>query len=286
MFRFGLSQDGKKYQAIRFDGYSEEESDVSLANENERIAVVLDVETTGLNQASDEIIEIGARKLVFDKESGFIAQYGPAFQSLQEPSRPLSSEIIKLTGITDAELKGHSIDWQEFDAYIGDAAIIIAHNASFDRPFVDRCSKTSPQKIWGCSVFHMNWQDWFTSSKLDYLGLCHGFFFESHRAINDVDAVIRLLSFEMPDDESCTYLYRLLQNAKEHCYWVSAINSPIETKDVLKQRYYRWNGKVWRKKVLEGQLEEEKAFLSVNVYSGKGFLGDIEQVALRDNFKL
>lgn len=38
-------------------------------NENKRIAVVLDTETTGLDYQRHEIIEIAARKIAFDRLS-------------------------------------------------------------------------------------------------------------------------------------------------------------------------------------------------------------------------
>lgn len=98
--------------------------------------VVFDLETTGLSQRSDKIIEIGAVKLVdgkvMDRFSAFI-----------DPEEALSHEIITLTGITDAHLKGQpTIDavLPEFLEF-AKGSVLVAHNADFDISFVSRDAK-------------------------------------------------------------------------------------------------------------------------------------------------
>lgn len=283
MFRFGLSDDGKTLTANKFEGFEAEER--PAVTESFRVAVVLDVETTGLDSSGDEVIEIGARKIGFDKDTGKVVWVGDSFQALQEVDRPLSEFVKRLTGLRDEDLEGKKIDWEEFDSFIAEAVIIIAHNASFDRPFVDKHSKASREKIWGCSSVQIDWDQWFSGRKQEYLTLCHGFFCDAHRGLNDVDALIHLLSFSLPEDDSRTYLAELLQNAKKPMWWIYAKDSPFETKDVLKKNRYKWTGSVWRKRVREDELSSEKAFLASEVYSGKGFLGKTEKISLKDSFK-
>ena len=56
--------------------------------------LVIDLETTGLNPAEAEIIEIGAVKI----QGGQITE---TFQTLVRPRHSLTAEISDLTGITD-----------------------------------------------------------------------------------------------------------------------------------------------------------------------------------------
>ncbi|MGN1021083.1 MAG: exonuclease domain-containing protein, partial [Aristaeellaceae bacterium] len=89
--------------------------------------IVLDFESTGLNTATDRVIEIGAVKLV----GGTVAD---SLSLLVNPQRPLPPKITEITGITDMMLAdkptaGTAIP-QLMD-FIGDCPIA-AHNASFD----------------------------------------------------------------------------------------------------------------------------------------------------------
>jgi CRISPR-associated protein Cas2 len=94
--------------------------------------IVIDVETTGFNNDKDEIIEFGAAKV----RSGKIIE---EFIILVKPSKPLSTTISELTGITQIMLdeKGVGLDTalRSFLEFIGQLPCI-AHNAAFDYGFI------------------------------------------------------------------------------------------------------------------------------------------------------
>jgi len=95
--------------------------------------VVLDFETTGLSpNLGDRAIEIGAVKLV----DGEIVD---SFQQLMNPGFRVSSFIESYTGITNNMLRtAPSCDevMAAFSEFIADENLI-AHNASFDKRFLD-----------------------------------------------------------------------------------------------------------------------------------------------------
>ncbi|NTV02168.1 MAG: 3'-5' exonuclease [Chlorobiaceae bacterium] len=95
--------------------------------------VVLDFETTGLSpQYGDRAIEIGAVLI----ENGSIVN---RFQKLMNPGFRISPFIEGYTGITNDMLKGQPRCEEvmaEFAGFI-DGRNIVAHNASFDRRFLD-----------------------------------------------------------------------------------------------------------------------------------------------------
>lgn len=95
--------------------------------------VVLDFETTGLSpQYGDRAIEIGAVRL----ENGVIAD---RFQRLMNPGFRISKFIEGYTGITNDMLKGEppcETVMAEFADFLA-GHNIVAHNASFDRRFLD-----------------------------------------------------------------------------------------------------------------------------------------------------
>lgn len=95
--------------------------------------VVLDFETTGLSpNQGDRAIEIGAVRI----EKGEITD---RFQELMNPGRRVSGFIESYTGITNSMLK-HAPPCCEvmprFAEFI-DGYNLVAHNASFDKRFLD-----------------------------------------------------------------------------------------------------------------------------------------------------
>ena len=93
--------------------------------------VVLDIETTGLDPFFDEIIEIGAIKVI---NGECVAN----FSKLVKPSKPVSDFIVQLTGITNDMLRDSpSIDkvLPEFMEFVSDMTII-GHNVHFDINFI------------------------------------------------------------------------------------------------------------------------------------------------------
>ena len=98
----------------------------------DRPRVVTDTETTGLSAANNRIMEIAATRL-HDGEEPL------SFSELIDPGQPISYRITRLTGITTAMVFGRpgAADViPEYESFLGDA-IIVAHNLSFDRGFIN-----------------------------------------------------------------------------------------------------------------------------------------------------
>ena len=104
-----------------------------LSNPHADTLVVLDFETTGLSpDHGDRAIEIGAVKIV---EGKFVDR----FQKLMNPGFAISGFIADYTGISNAMLKNAPPCTEvmgEFHEFIGNHNLV-AHNASFDRKFLD-----------------------------------------------------------------------------------------------------------------------------------------------------
>jgi len=100
---------------------------------NANSLIILDFETTGLSPDNgDRAIEIGAVKL----ENGVVTEH---FQELMNPGRPVSSFIEDYTGITNGMLSS-AAPCNEVMARFADfiqGQNLVAHNASFDKRFLD-----------------------------------------------------------------------------------------------------------------------------------------------------
>jgi len=245
--------------------------------ETPRIGLVVDTETTGLNQQHDNIIELGFVAFEYDAASGLIYRVLHTYDGFEDPKEPLTDIVKELTGIDDAMLHGQHLDDDEIQHWFQKASLVIAHNASFDRAMLERRIPQAKQSAWACSFADIDWQaEGISGRKLDYLAFCMGFFFDGHRAVNDAQATLHLLSYRLPKSQHLA-LGQLLQQARKHQVRIFALAAPYDKKDMLKERGYRWladfqyAGKkgVWSCCLDEEQLEDEEAWLSSHIYTGK-----------------
>ena len=237
-----------------------------------KLAIFLDLETTGLNPETNEIIEIAMVPFEYSSD-GRIFKVHDAFNELQEPrSGSIPEEITRITGITDDMVRGHKIDADKVMEIVTPAALIIAHNASFDRKFAEKMFDVFSTKAWACSMTQVPWaEEHFDGAKLEYLAMKSGFFYDAHRAAVDCHAAIELLSKPLPRSGKLT-LQSLLEEARKPMFRVWAEGSPFDFKDVLKARGYRWSdgsdGKLrsWYRDVLEDGLEDELSYLRKDIF--------------------
>jgi DNA polymerase-3 subunit epsilon len=290
----GLSNDGETITLKKFSGqfrFAPYVNDAWKIENSDLIRKVafLDIETTGLNKNSDQIIEIGIRVMAFNRSTGDWIESVSEYSALQDPGVEISPEIQRITGISNEDVKGKQIDWNRVGQMLEESSIVIAHNAAFDRPFVDLKCPASTQKIWGCSLKQIDWSaKYFPTRKLEVLTLYHGFFSNAHRALSDVDSLIHLLSF-VDENTRQPYFNELLQNARRPLSLVSAVSAPFECKELLKERGYFWNltQRVWQKQIVQDQLDLELQWLNDAIYKSGQALNkaQVTPIAFQDMFK-
>ncbi len=240
-----------------------------------RTAAALDVETTGMDRRADAIIQLSMVPFTYDAETGRIFDVGDTLTYFDDPGRPIPPEIVELTGITDADVAGQHIDEAAVHRFLEPVSLVIAHNAEFDRPFSERRLAVFRDKPWACSVRDIHWRrHGLSSSSLEYLLMkrCRAFY-GAHRADQDALAVVHLLA--TPFDDATMPMALLLENARRGTVRIWAEGSPIETKDLLKARHYRWNPgtdgrpKAWHRELPADEESGELDWLSANVYGGR-----------------
>ena len=236
-----------------------------------KTAILLDVETTGLDQRKDEVVELGMIKFDYLPD-GRIAGIRDVFSSFNEPHEPIPPDVIALTGITNEMVAGHRIDEAAVSSFADEAVIIIAHNSGFDRKFAERYWPIFQRKAWGCSATEIEWRKHgFEGSRLGYLLNGTGFFHQAHRAVDDCHALLEILSFELPTTATSA-LAVLLERARKKTMRLWAQQSPFDLKDVLKRRGYRWSDggdgrpRSWYVDLDESRLDDEIAFLKAEIY--------------------
>ncbi|MEY2948614.1 MAG: polymerase PolC-type [Pseudomonadota bacterium] len=241
-----------------------------------RRVLILDTETTGLDWRAESIIELAMLAVDVDLQTGKPVGEVEVYEDFEDPGRPIPPEIVKLTGITSQDVKGQKLNEAKIKDMVERADLIVAHNAGFDRPFVENRLEVFEHKPWACSFQGINWKaQGMGSAKLEFLCSELGWFYDAHRAQVDCHALLRVLSSPLQLDNSegsRTGFQQLFKAAENARTVVKALGSPFETKDKLKARGYRWDAeaRVWYTAVKSAEaLDAEAEWLKAEVYGGR-----------------
>lgn len=127
--------------------------DLAADNEHKELAqrplrsltyVVFDTETTGLLPDKDEVVQIGAVRLVNGRRIE-----GEVFDTLVNPGRAIPPSSTKVHGISD-DMVEHAPPMAEAGArfrHFAKDAVLVAHNAPFDMAFMKRDAAQAGAKL-------------------------------------------------------------------------------------------------------------------------------------------
>ena len=113
-------------------------------------AVVVDVETTGTDTEHDHIIELGMVCFEYSPDTGEVAWVSDVYDSFEDPGVPIPPESTAIHGITREMVAGHRLDDDAVAELLEDAQWVVAHNAAFDRPLLERRLPVFAGKRWLC----------------------------------------------------------------------------------------------------------------------------------------
>lgn len=105
--------------------------------------IAFDLETTGLDPEMNDIIEIGAVRVIDGKAD----QY---FSTFIDPVYPIPEEATRVNHITDEMVFGSpriGEALREFISFIGDVPLLVAHNVRFDAGFLEQAAKVQHVEI-------------------------------------------------------------------------------------------------------------------------------------------
>jgi DNA polymerase-3 subunit epsilon len=246
--------------------------------------VLLDTETTGLDSGKDKIIELAMLRVAVDTASGLPCGEVTVYDDLEDPGVPISRQIEVITGINGEMVRGKRLDEARIAALLEGVDLVIAHNAAFDRPFVEARLPQFKSLAWACSFADIDWkQEGQGSAKLEYLAMANGWFYDAHRAEVDCHALLAVLNAVLPT-RGLTGLNQLVQAAQRAAYRLQATAAPFDAKDMLKSRGYRWNAeaKCWQTMLAdEAQLQAECDWLKQAVYGSRAARVQIETLDSR-----
>ena len=240
-----------------------------------RRGLFVDCETTGLSPEHDAVIELGLLPFTYSL-AGTIVEvcHSEAKAYRNDPGRPLPAEITHLTGLTDDDVRGERIDVDAATSLIARSSLIVAHNARFDRPFIERVAPAARARPWACTRAEVPWtREGFASEALHCLLCAYGVYArDRHRALADCEAGVWLLTQRLPVSGE-TVLAALRRRALAPTVRLWAVRAPFAAKDALRARGYRWMpttrcgiGRSWWTEVEPEALQSEFAWLRETVY--------------------
>jgi len=245
-----------------------------------RRAAIVDTETTGLTLGTDKVIELGLIVFEFAPATGEVFRVVETYSGLEDPGGPIPAESTAIHGITDAMVTGKRIDDARARSLLQGVSLVIAHNAEFDRPFLEQRLPFLARLPWACSLRQIAWsEEGFGAAGLEHLAYRCGFFFDGHRSEIDCRALLEVLRRPLPVSGEPA-LKQLLERSEAADWRLYALASPFETKDQLKARGYRWDDKrrSWHRTLAAGAMREEIAWLKATIYKRDPVTLEVEEL--------
>ena len=212
--------------------------------------LILDTETTGLDENNDEVIEIGC-----------ILFHVPTKSVLSQLSFLLPVQINDAQHINGipVEVSNISQPWSEgidlLLKLVDYCDLIVAHNAAFDKKWFGKGNLPNLEKNWLCSLEDINWsfkKNLKSRPSVTDLALSFNIpVWNLHRALSDCYYISEVF-------KKIENLENLLLKATEPKYLYRALVS-YEDRSLAKNAGFRWNSPVqgaWTRKLSEKEATE------------------------------
>jgi DNA polymerase-3 subunit epsilon len=208
--------------------------------------LIIDTETTGLDPQQHLLCEIGA--VLFS-----VADRAVLLQ-LSFLLPVVTNEAEAINGISpqlSQQLLPTAQAMALLHALVNQADALVAHNAGFDRGWLDPlfCSAGLPIKPWICTCEGISWEDLKPNPSLQTLALAHGVpVWSAHRALTDCIYLAQVLerTSNLEDKLAGGLLPRRLV----------AADLPFDRKEEAKAAGFRWqpDRKLWLRRLTDGQI--------------------------------
>ena len=207
-------------------------SKVNNQNKNIEKILILDTETTGLDENKDEIIEIGC--ILFNVNSkSVLSQVSFLF--------PVNSNEAEHVNGISAEVTKIQQPWEDgldfFLKLVDSSDLIVAHNVEFDKKWFGKGRLPNLEKKWICSLEDINWsfqKNLKNRPSVTDLALSFSIpVWSLHRALSDCFYISEVF-------KKCENLEELLTKATEPRFLYKALVS-YEERSLAKKAGFRWN---------------------------------------------
>jgi DNA polymerase III epsilon subunit-like protein len=205
-----------------------------------RRALLLDTETQGLDPKQHSVIEVAV--MLYDLERGCSLE---SYASLLEAHSNEAEGVNKIPVGALLEANTATEVWQAVADMRMLANCVVAHNAEFDRKFVEAARANVPGP-WVCTKTDFSWPGGLRGESLVQLALGLGLGVASaHRAMTDVDTMARVLTRLHETGHSLPQMFRRAARPKRR--FVALVS--YDSREVAKRAGFQWNDQTrewWR----------------------------------------
>ena len=228
----------------------EEQGEISKTQLSPENILILDTETTGLDNESDDCIEVGS--ILFNVKSRSVL----AQQSFLLPVESNNAEKINNIPAAITRLPQPFFEAiKYFESLVHASDVILAHNASFDKKWFGLKKLPHIEKQWICSMDDITWpsdRQLKTRPSVKDLALAYGVpVWNAHRALTDCIYLAEVL-------KRCDELEKLLIRALEPKVLIRAEIS-YEKRHLAKNAGFRWNDLIkgaWSRHMSRREMEK------------------------------
>lgn len=207
-----------------------------------RKCLLLDVETTGLNPATDHVIEVAATifNLEFNAPETIFSSLCFSETNAAEAINQIPVDMLLNAPPAEAV-------WTHVMKMAALCDVVVAHRAEFDRSF----SPPEMQALtWVCSKFDLEWPRGNHGDSLINLAIAHGVSVHgAHRAFTDVDIMSRLFTRAGESGVDWETMFRRAMRPKKLFYSLAS----YDDRAIVKAHGFMWDpakyGKNWAKRM-------------------------------------
>ncbi len=227
-----------------------ERVDILKEEDSPQNILILDTETTGLDNENDDCLEVGS--ILFNvKCRSVLAQQSfllPVENNNAEEINNIPAEITRLPQPLSEAIK-------YFESLVQVSDVIVAHNAEFDMKWFGLNKLPQIEKQWICSMDDITWpadRQLKTRPSVRDLALAYGVpVWNAHRALTDCIYLAEVF-------KRCSELEKLLIRALEPKVLLRADIS-YEKRYLAKNAGFRWNDAIkgaWSRKMSRREIEK------------------------------
>jgi len=246
-------------QKVELTNISELEFEISQDDENTKTVVFCNLITTSFDSEIGDILRINLKYASINQRGEF-CRVSKTLSMFEVPERELSEEEKRFLDFDIKTKRDSKINWDSILNVFKNADIIVAHNASFVRPFIRK--HVEEDCLWGCTLDFIDWNSMgFPSKNLSTLSVFSGLVYNFSDSLATLDSLLHVIS----KNNKFTYL---LNRCEQQDLQVYAANSKRDSNTVLKRGGYRWNPDVtcwWKNARDKSHAEEEALWLKKNV---------------------
>lgn len=227
--------------------------------------IIVDTETTGLDPAVDQLVEVGA--VLFDADRGVpiraASELVYARSNAAAAKNGIPEDVVQMGWSLPRERVGAFFEGFESAARAVDEPIYLAHNAAFDRSFLPGIGGR-----WVCTFEDASWPRLpEETGSLTHIALAYGVgVVRAHRALEDCLTLAQVLQRVHELEGGLDgWLARALEPKREVIALVS-----YDDREKAKSAGFRWvpERKVWARKVRVSQVQKFCASLGFRTRIG------------------